>query len=248
MKAFFSALLILVISVADYAQIINKKNNQYKYLKAEKSLMKIIVNLDSLMLDSIIVDYKNSNQIPGLATMIIKDNKVIWDKNYGYRNREQQLPVEDSTIFGLASVSKLFVATAVMQLWENGIIDLDKNVNYYLPQGFTVNNPHFPNDSITIKMLMNHTSSIQDNWNVLKSLNICGDSPIPLDSFLLDYLRPGGKYYYQSNYYNYRTGSGYNYSNVGASLLALIVENLSGKSFAEYCQDNIFSPLSMNSA
>ena len=121
------------------------------------------------MLDSIILAYKNSLSIPGIATLIIKDNEVVWNKNYGYRNLQYQLPVEDSTIFLMVSISKTILATAVMQLWENGMIDLEKNINNYLPSGFTVENPRFPSDTITVKMLLTHTSSILDNGTI-KSL------------------------------------------------------------------------------
>ena len=249
MKRIYIILIVFIPSyISSYAQTEFYNFRHSDYLNPGYLAQAVNTNLDSLQLDSLISAYKTENQIPGLATMIVKNDKVIWSKNYGYRNREQQLPVEDSTNFLLASVSKIVVATAVMQLWENGLIDLDKNINNYLPDAFTVINPHFPNDSITTKMLLNHTSSIQDNMNLLWTLNICGDSPIPFSSFLADYLEPGGKYYNQSNFYNYKPGQTFNYSNVGASLLALIVENLSGKSFAEYCEDSIFIPLSMNSA
>ena len=71
-----------------------------------------------------------------------------------------------------------------MQLWENGLIELDNSINDYLPSGFTIVNPYFPNDTITVKMLMTHTSSLQDNWNVMDYLWICGDYPVTYDSFL----------------------------------------------------------------
>ncbi len=152
-------------------------------------------NLDSLMLDSIILAYQNSLSIPGIATLIIKDNEIVWNKNYGYRNLQYQLPVEDSTLFLMASISKTITVTAVMQLWENGLIDLQSNINNYLPSGFSVVNPYYPSDIITVKMLMTHTSTLLDNWNILLPLISCGDSPISLNTFLINYLVPGGTYY-----------------------------------------------------
>jgi CubicO group peptidase (beta-lactamase class C family) len=178
-----------------------------------------------------------SNNIAGLATLIVKDNQIVWNENFGYRNVDSQLPVEDSTLFLIASVSKLIVATAVMQLWENNMINLENNINKYLPVGLNIINQYHPNDSITVKMLMTHTSSIQDDWNILDPLTVCGDSPVPLDTFFKNYL---------TSFYAYKPGQYYNYSNVGTSLLALMVEKLSGKSFNEYCRDSIFIPLSMN--
>jgi len=242
----FIAFLFLPIN--SFAQLEFHNNNQQQKISSAQLTNTFNGNLDSLRLDSIIIAYKNTNSIPGLATLIVKDNKVIWSKNYGYRNVQNQLPVEDTTIFLTASISKTIVATAVMQLWENGAIDLENNINNYLPSGFTVNNQYYPNDSITVKMLLAHTSSICDNMLhfSLGYLNVCGDSPIPLDSFLVNFLRPGGKYYSSGNFYNYHPGQTYNYSSVGTCLLALMVENLTGKSFDEYCRDSIFTPLSMN--
>ena len=127
------------------------------------------------------------------------------------------------------------------------MIDLNGNINNYLPSGLMVVNPYYPSDIITVKMLMTHTSTLLDNWNILLPLISCGDSPISLQTFLVNYLTPGGTYYSQSNFGNYVPGQQWNYTSVGVGLLALIVENLSGKSFDEYCRDSIFIPLSMNS-
>jgi CubicO group peptidase (beta-lactamase class C family) len=204
------------------------------------------VNLDSLAIDSLITSYMNANSIPGLATMIIKDYQIVWDKNYGYRNLALQLPVEDSTLFLTASVSKLIVASAIMQFWEADSFDLDDNINDYLDD-FQVHIPGNFNDTVTFRMIMTHTASIADNWNVLNPLTICGDSPIPLDTFLINYFTPGGTYYNTAfNFINAAPGTVYNYSNVGVSVLAYLVEKFSGMSFDQYCRENIFIPLDMN--
>ena len=241
---FFIFLLIQVTS----AQTEFSQNVFQQSIFSEQSISDVNVNPDSVILDSIIVAEMNRKSYPGFASIIIKDNKVIWNKNYGYRNRESQLSVEDSTIFLIASTSKTMVATAIMQLWEQGLIDLDSSINKYLPVGLTVHNPFYPSTEITVKMLMTHTASIADNWDVLNPLLICGDSPIKLDDFLSNYLTPGGSYYAQGNFYNYPPGNQWNYASGDAGLLALMVENITGNTFNDYCKDNIFSPLSMNSA
>jgi len=149
----------------------------------------------------------------------------------------------------MASISKTIMATAFMQLWEDGLVNLDDNVNNYLLPDFQVVNPSHPNDTITIKMLMTHTSSINDNYNVLWSLLTCGDSPIPLDSFFVNYFTPGGIYYSTANFNGFSPSSNiYDYSNVGSSLLAYIVQKLSGIPYDQYCRVNIFDPLDMNEA
>ena len=203
----------------------------------------------SSYLDSIITQYMISEHIPGATGLIFKkDGEIIWSANFGYKNLENQLPVEDSTLFLMASVSKTFAATAIMQLWENGLIDLDESINNYLPAGFTVVNPYKPNDTITVKMLMLHTSSLRDNWSILWPLWGCGDYPEPVDSFLINYFTPGGSHYSSANFYTYSPGSTWNYSNSGSCLLGLIVQNITGKNFDEYVKDSILTPLSMNNS
>jgi len=248
MRKLLQLLIIIMLTITNvFAQFERLSHPQFYDEEKTDYLFKPAI-IDSTQLDSIIIDYKNSLSIPGISTMIIKDNQIVWNKNYGYRNLQYQLPVEDSTIFLIVSISKIILATAVMQLWENGLINLENNINNYLPTGFTVANPRFPNDSITVKMLMTHTSSILDNGAIVIPLISCGDSPISLDSFLVNYLTPGGAYYSLNNYGNYRPGEQWNYSNPGSAILGLIVENLAGKSFDQYCKDSIFIPLSMNSA
>jgi CubicO group peptidase (beta-lactamase class C family) len=206
----------------------------------------IPVLTDSTNLDSLINHAMLYYRIPGLTALInAKENGTIWKRNYGLANIDLNLAVEDSTIFRIASISKTIVATAIMQFWEADSFDLDDNINNYL-DGFQIINPYRPNDTITIRMLMTHTSTIRDNWPVLHSLVCCGDSPITLDSFLVNYLTPGGSYYDpNNNFYNALTGSEWQYSNVAVSILALMVEKFAGLSFAQYCYKNIFEPLEM---
>lgn len=121
--------------------------------------------LDSTQLDSIINARMAIYHIPGLSALITtKEDGIIWKQNYGYANIALNQPVEDSTLFLIASVSKTVVATAIMQFWEADSFDLDDNINDYL-DNFQIINPYYPNDTITIRMLMTHTSSIRDWGN-----------------------------------------------------------------------------------
>jgi len=189
-------------------------------------------NIDEAMLDSIIVNKMQTNHIPGLQALIVKHDEIIWSKNYGYANIVLNHSVEDSTLFLMASVSKTILATAIMQFWEADSFDLDDNINDYLDD-FQVTNPNHPNDTITIRMIMTHTSSIADNWeNVLRPLETCGDSPIPLDTFLINYFTPGGNYYYAANFNSWSPASNtWDYCNVAVCILAYLVEKFSGVSF-----------------
>ncbi|MCU0414870.1 MAG: serine hydrolase [Ignavibacteriaceae bacterium] len=203
--------------------------------------------LDSTQLDSLINERMAYHHIPGLTALInTKDDGIIWKRNYGYRNVALSQPVEDSTLFLIASISKTIVATAIMQFWEADSFDLDDNINDYLDE-FQIHIPYHYNDTVTIRMIMTHTASIGDNWPVLDALTICGDSPISLDTFLINYFTPGGTYYNTAhNFVNAAPGTVWNYTNVGASILAYLVEKFSGMSFDQYCRENIFNPLEMN--
>jgi CubicO group peptidase (beta-lactamase class C family) len=247
MKTIILSLTMLFLSLinnfAQHERVERSPSEQRKYDFSKPAL------IDSIQLDSIITEYIASENIPGATGLIFKsDGEIIWSGKYGLRNLEHQLPVEDSTLFLMASISKTFVATAIMQLWQSGLINLDGNINDYLPAGFTVVNPNRPNNAITVKMLMLHTSSLRDNWDILWPLWGFGDYPLSVDSFLINYFTPGGSYYSSANFYNYSPGSTWNYSNSGSCLLGLIVKNITGKNFDEYIKDSVFTPLSMNSS
>lgn len=203
--------------------------------------------IDSTKLDFLIDSIMIADHIPGLTALInTKDDEIIWKRNYGYANLEMQQTVEDSTLFLIASISKTIIVTAIMQFWEADSFDLDDDINNYL-EGFQVINPSYPNDTITFRKLMTHTSSIKDNWNILSPLVTCGDSPIPLDSFLVKYFTPGEIYYNPENFNTWSPDSNfYNYTSIGTSILAYLVEKFSGASFDQYCREYIFNPLEMN--
>ncbi len=203
----------------------------------------LIAGCDSATLDSIIVAACSTYHIPGLATWCLKDGQVIWQRCYGYANLEDSIEVADTTLFSLASISKCITGTAIMQLWERGLFGLDDDISDYLP--FSVRCPAYPDSAITFRMLMTHTSSIHDYDPIINPLWVAwGDSPIPLGTFLEEYLVSGGSYYSTANYNGYVPGTEYEYTNVGIGLLGYLVKAIED-SFPIHCQDSIFNPLSM---
>lgn len=185
-----------------------------------------------------------AGHFPGLAVGVIRDNHIVAAQGYGWANIAWNVPVAVYTNFMLASVSKTVTATAVMQLNESGVFALDDDVNGYLP--FAVRNPNFPDEPITFRGLLTHTSGIRDNWTVLTEYYVQGDSPVPLGEFLADYLVPGGPLYFPRwNYYRYPPATTWNYSNIGVSLAAYLVEAMTGIPFDQYCDQNIFARLPM---
>jgi CubicO group peptidase (beta-lactamase class C family) len=182
--------------------------------------------------------------VPGIAACIIKNDSVFWEGYYGYANIALNISVTDSTIFNLASISKTIMVTALMQLYEKGYFQLEDSINTYLP--FPVRTPAHPEVPVTFKMLLTHTSSIRDNWNVLDQVYGPGDPTMPLGTFLSNYLTPGGQYYSASlNFYSQVPGTYWSYCNEGAALAGYLVEVLTGIPFDEYCRDSIFIPLNM---
>ena len=184
---------------------------------------------------------------PSLSACIIKDDQIIWSKGYGYYDRSEQKPTTLDTIYIIASITKTITGTALMQLYEQGLFELDDDANKFLP--FDLRNPNFPDDPITIQMLLSHTASLNDHdtlqyyWQ-----NFSGDPPFDFfpEPYLREYLVPGGRFYNPSIWNTtYRPGEYAMYANVGFDLISYLVELISGEPFLEYCDTHIFSPLDM---
>jgi|GEM_PF-2666709 CubicO group peptidase (beta-lactamase class C family) len=142
------------------------------------------------------------------------------------------------TMVRIASISKLFVAVAIMQLQEKGKIDIHDPLETYLP--FIIRHPSFQNDVITIKMLLTHTASLTDTDKLYVSY---GEN-------LKEFFDPNGKYYSDSMFLSYdqkpvKPGTTYHYYNTGFQLLASIIEIVSGKRFDHYIRTHILDPLAI---
>ena len=190
---------------------------------------------------------KNSGRI-GMQAAYISEGELTWVGSYGVKTFQTDDRVNDSTLFMTASISKPVTALALMKLYDQGRVDLDDDINLYLP--FRVRNPNFPEDTITIRMLLGHVSSIRDNWSMLEpgyTIDQGGDSPMSLEDFLKSYLLEGGMYYSrEKNFYPVAPGIQEKYSNVGFDLIGYLVERISGRPFNEYMAEEVFSPLNMH--
>jgi CubicO group peptidase (beta-lactamase class C family) len=198
----------------------------------------------SSSLDAAIQSEMTNENLPGVSTVIVKDGKIVWVESYGFADVENSVMVEDSTIFLLASMSKLFTGTASMQLLESGQVDLDTDISTYLTWPLDV--PGFETDSITIRQLMTHTSSIEDAAS-MDNFYDYPDPSIALGDCIQAYFSMSGTYYDPAdNFFNNAPGTAYNYSNMGTALNGFITETVSGVGFDDFCDDNIFEPLCMN--
>jgi CubicO group peptidase (beta-lactamase class C family) len=181
----------------------------------------------------------------GLQAVVVSNGgEIVYSSGLGLQDIDTGAEVNDETAFMLASISKTVASTAVMQLVEQGLVNLDDKINEHL--SYEVFNPDFPTTDITVKDLLVHTNGINDNWNLLDQYYIDGgDSPIPLGNFLEGYLQPGGEYYGARNWLAWEAGDRFFYSNVGSALLGGMVEDVTGRTFEEYSNTEIFDKLGM---
>lgn len=190
-----------------------------------------------------IAERMSKARVPGLSAALVSDGEVLAVGAWGLANVEEDRRADTGTLFNLASVSKTIVSISASLLVEDGALDLDAAVNDYLP--FAVDHPR-SSKAITTRMLLTHSSGISDNWDVLESLYVSGDSPIALGDFLEDYLVAGGQYYDPQLNYDAGPGQAADYSNVASSLAAYVVESVSGTPFDAFCEARIFEPLGMD--
>lgn len=201
-------------------------------------------------LDKYFLKKMQKTNIIGIQVGFLTAANEAWIRSYGIKDNESGKEVNDSTLFMIASCSKPVTALALMKLAEQGRIKLDENINFYLP--FEVKNPFYPEDQISVRMLLSHTSSLNDNWDIMEPLYTIeegGDSPIQLADYMKDYYTPEGWYYDSTlNFFKAKPGTYWSYCNMGYTLAGYIIEEVSGMSFSEYMNKEIFTPLGMNNS
>ncbi|WP_081942729.1 serine hydrolase [Myxosarcina sp. GI1] len=173
----------------------------------------------------------SETKIPGAAIAVVKDGEIFFSNGYGYANLEQKIPVDaDKTLFRVASLSKLFTATSAMQLYERGALDLNENIDRYLPD-WQLENPY--SESVTPARMMMHTDGTTQRLIGLGARTKAQMQP--LAEYLPKYMPA----------INYPPGKFYSYSNHSIALLGYLVEQISGMPFVNYVDKNIFQPLEM---
>ena len=181
--------------------------------------------------DSILPFQLKQENIAGAVIIVVKDGKVLFQKGYGYADVAKKTPVTpDGTLFRPGSISKLFTWTAVMQLVEQGKLDLDRDINDYLDVKIPATYPK----PITLRNLMTHTPGFEE---AVKDLIVTsGSMMIPLQSYVSTHMPQRV----------YAPGTTPAYSNYGATLAGYIVQRVSGMPFDDYVEKNIFVPLGMS--
>jgi CubicO group peptidase (beta-lactamase class C family) len=177
--------------------------------------------------DRLFADYSGKN-VPGAAIMVIHDGQTIFEKGYGEANLEKQIPVETQTNFRLASFTKQFTAMCIMMLKERGKLDYDQTLTDIFPD--------FPmyGKKITIRHLLHHVSGLVAYEDLIPD----SATVQVLDKDVLRMMMGQDSTYFPP-------GTEYRYSNSGYAMLAMIIEKVSGKRFADFLKENIFDPLGM---
>jgi CubicO group peptidase (beta-lactamase class C family) len=182
-------------------------------------------------MDELFARHMEENHIAGASVAVVKDGQLFFAKGYGHADLANQIPVDaEQTMFKLGSITKLFTWTVVMQLVEQGKLDLDTDVNTYLDFRIADTYPQ----PITLSHLMTHTSGFEDLHVDMVKLE--DENLAPPREWLASHIparvRPPGEVAAYSNY--------------NAALAGYIVARVSGQSYSEYVQEHILVPLGMN--
>lgn len=170
---------------------------------------------------------------PGGQVLVRKDGKIIYDKCFGYALLEHDIPITDDTVFHVASVSKQVTILSLLILWDEGKLDLDADLTFYIPEYIGTDVP------ITVRQAMNNCSGIRDQWELLLMGGTRIDDVI-LQEDLLNVIS-------RQKELNFKPQSQYLYSNSNFTLCAEIVRKISSKTLDVFAKERIFDVLGMDS-
>lgn len=223
-----------------------------------------VIQTTSDLTNALNVIYSES-QAPGFAVSVIKNDVVVYQQPFGMADIEGNRIYTNQTTQPIGSISKTFVAAAVVKAMEQGYFSLETNINDILPVDLI--NPYNPDAEIKVKHLVTHTSGLLDQvdsyfqaYHILLGEDLSSEgaqllltgfgleqrATVPLEEFLAAYYLNDGDLYSLENFAPYTPGSNWNYSNIATSLAAYIVETATGMDFKEYVSSTILNPLGMN--
>ncbi len=202
------------------------------------SLLTITVSAQDLDLQEVF----DNNELMGMSVLFMCGGEIDNIYNYGTKDYTRDLAVDDSTMYRIASISKAITATGAMALVDQGLLDLDADISDYL--GFTARNPLYPDDVVTVRMLLSHQGSIQDGDGYYDFLNAtyASDTDLPHIEQLLD---PDGAYFTSNVWRTEQPGTWFTYSNLNYGVLATIMEAASGQRFDLLMEDLLFEPMGL---
>lgn len=180
-------------------------------------------------LNEFFTHYSEYGSFSGVV-LAAENGRIIYHKAFGFKDYEKKLPMDTSAVFNIASTTKPLTAIAIMMLKEQGKLSYDDTLAKFFPD--------YPayGDKITIRHLLTHTSGIPDFTN---EMLLHHKLPVMTTQVVYDSLKA-------QDSLNFEPGAKYRYNNSGYFLLALIIEKITGKSYRDYVNENIFIPLGMN--
>jgi CubicO group peptidase (beta-lactamase class C family) len=205
MKPYFK-----IISIFCFAILISFKTSAQKEL-AEAEINQIMKDMEMV----------------GLSVAVVKKGELIYTKSFGVKDMEANTLLANNDIFRIASISKSFSATAIMQLVEAGKLSLKDDFSDLV--GFKIRNPKYPEKVITLKMVLSHTSSINDSEGY----------------FNLDAINPAKNSNWAKCYNDYEPGKGYQYCNLNFNMVGAVLEKFSDERFDNYVKNHILNPLGL---
>jgi CubicO group peptidase (beta-lactamase class C family) len=170
----------------------------------------------------------------GMSIVVVDNDKIVYEKGFGFADKEQEIPVKSSTLFHIGSITKLFTGISIMQLAQKGLIDIDAPIQTYLPD-FSIKYHVNTRQMITIRSIMAHQSGIFGD-----KITMDDGSQYPAEDFRLF------PQYSQNEYAPYDPDYITAYSNFAVSLLGLIIERVSGQKYEKYVYDNVLKPCGMD--
>ena len=201
------ALFLIICSIS----VVHAQAFKNKVAKAEAGINHIMDSINAV----------------GFSVAVVKHHKIIYTHSFGLKDIEKNIPLTDNSIFRIASISKSFTATSIMQLVEAGKLSLDDDFSKLV--GFQVRNPKYPNTVITLRMIMSHTSSVNDSQGY----------------FSLDVIDPSKNKDFAKCYTDYEPGKGYAYCNLNFNMTGAVIEKITGQRFDLYVKQHILDPLGL---
>ena len=217
-------------------------------------------------LDAKLKELAARNHLPGFSVAIVNKDGVLYQNGYGYADLKSKRPYTKNTIQNIGSISKTFIGVSLMKAVEQGKIKLDDDINSILP--FKITNPYHPKATISVRHLATHTSTLKDTDNYertyifkkkisvdpnkmpdgyMKYIDIYNTNKrMPMADFIKNLVTEKGEWYNKENFLKQKPGTTTEYSNLGATILAYILELKTGESFADYSRKHILEPLKMN--
>ena len=172
-----------------------------------------------------------AQHVPSISLALVKGDRIVWAKAFGYMNLARSVPADEDTVYLTGSMFKVVVASAVMQLVDEGKLDLDRPVNTYL-KGFQIPSPFDKEAPLTMRHLLSHHGGISNRAQIVNLWS--RELPIAMDDLVHKHLKVSTK-----------PGTKFEYSNLAYTFNAFLVGQLSEMKFARAMQKGIFEPLQM---